>query len=1191
MKSVKRGLALFMACLIAITPLQVNASELGGMVIGDAVQSETDVSENDVSTLEEENVDMITYNTGNHEYCVASSETSDADAVFAEDGSYTINIPEEDPFFPYEVQFKNGDDVTYEWFMNPSDSVQVGGHTFRVNANFTGKVMTQMTLNIAGSTVIAYPEEKEFVNEPELNTESLLPLTTQNITVDLSNYTPMDLKRVAISEILAGQIALSASDKVTWTLGYDSTNSYTENQGNLLEYRTTNANGYIDLSYGAFYYSSTTNWIMILSNNQLNADAKKYNVECKYTSAYYDKWLIPTAYLQRADGTRDQITLPKGYTIGGHGSVLKYGWDISEFRQYFPVERNICDAIRAVLATDKDAKICWGLKINDQFANKNKYATLKAYNGYYTNCSDAINSLDVTNEIFVDDMSRKDVGYKTTSLSNIYITLVSFDASGNAIACLPVELGFLSAEVKEDGHKYVLSPSGTGAYTSNDYKVSINNDGSINKLSYDENSGIETLNMGLYQGIPAYYEYVMRLSSSYYSGVNAIYLGHYNSSDEAVNAGATDLKTAFLGDGYKANYKGGLPLTFVKSDGSVQKAIISVYETETSRGSGNTGVTFYGFKDKDGNIIRAYQLPNGAYDDNYADQSYLTYLVSADVDTSHLKPLFKCEKGINLYSADGNSVEVSGISEHDFSGNAVAYTSSAENKINQQNFWLKVIKVAEGNQALYVSNFANKDATQYYGDGIVRGTREIVTAGYHDIFVINYGTEAINNISVELNCDALTLDDYWTYNGNYSLAGADVSTFGTTTETLEEDGSYTYSYKTSDTRPSNISKLRLFANPNYKGEITGTLRIKSGNKTLVELTLTGTTKGASITTESIRTAVKYVPFGMMIQNDNKYKSNKVSYSCIAGKLPDGVVIKPNGELYGIPLEAGEFNFTVEMESTTGAYDEKNYTWTVLNNTDQDVDNQNDTGYAPTEKVPYALADNNLQNEYLYVSPGTYDQFIDVYLDGQRLIPDIDYTSKSGSTRITIKGQTLASKGNGTHTIGVEFRTEAKAGELKASAQNYIYNNGSATIVTPSDTSDTTQVSNPSATPNNNAVVAISTTYTVQSGDTLWKIAEKIYGNGALWTKIYADNKAIIKNPNRIYVGQVLKIYPIVGDGTYITASTGTGTYIIQSGDTLWKIAKKKYGRSSKWRKIYKANKSTLADPNKLRIGQVIVLPD
>lgn len=49
------------------------------------------------------------------------------------------------------------------------------------------------------------------------------------------------------------------------------------------------------------------------------------------------------------------------------------------------------------------------------------------------------------------------------------------------------------------------------------------------------------------------------------------------------------------------------------------------------------------------------------------------------------------------------------------------------------------------------------------------------------------------------------------------------------------------------------------------------------------------------------------------------------------------------------------------------------------------------------------------------------------------------------------------------------------------------------------------------------------TYTVQKGDTLWGITKKYTGNGARYNELYNANKSIIKNPNLIYVGQVLTL--------------------------------------------------------------------
>lgn len=49
------------------------------------------------------------------------------------------------------------------------------------------------------------------------------------------------------------------------------------------------------------------------------------------------------------------------------------------------------------------------------------------------------------------------------------------------------------------------------------------------------------------------------------------------------------------------------------------------------------------------------------------------------------------------------------------------------------------------------------------------------------------------------------------------------------------------------------------------------------------------------------------------------------------------------------------------------------------------------------------------------------------------------------------------------------------------------------------------------------------TYTVKSGDCLWKIAAKFYGSGRLWRQIYEANADQIRDPGRIRVGQTFVI--------------------------------------------------------------------
>ena len=48
-------------------------------------------------------------------------------------------------------------------------------------------------------------------------------------------------------------------------------------------------------------------------------------------------------------------------------------------------------------------------------------------------------------------------------------------------------------------------------------------------------------------------------------------------------------------------------------------------------------------------------------------------------------------------------------------------------------------------------------------------------------------------------------------------------------------------------------------------------------------------------------------------------------------------------------------------------------------------------------------------------------------------------------------------------------------------------------------------------------------YTVQSGDTLWHIAETVYGDGSQYSKIFDANSDQLEHPDRIMPGQKLHI--------------------------------------------------------------------
>ena len=59
-----------------------------------------------------------------------------------------------------------------------------------------------------------------------------------------------------------------------------------------------------------------------------------------------------------------------------------------------------------------------------------------------------------------------------------------------------------------------------------------------------------------------------------------------------------------------------------------------------------------------------------------------------------------------------------------------------------------------------------------------------------------------------------------------------------------------------------------------------------------------------------------------------------------------------------------------------------------------------------------------------------------------------------------------------------------------------------------------------------APVVESGFYTVQSGDTLGKIAQQHYGSANKYTVIFEANRPMLDNPDRIYPGQKLRIPPL-----------------------------------------------------------------
>lgn len=72
----------------------------------------------------------------------------------------------------------------------------------------------------------------------------------------------------------------------------------------------------------------------------------------------------------------------------------------------------------------------------------------------------------------------------------------------------------------------------------------------------------------------------------------------------------------------------------------------------------------------------------------------------------------------------------------------------------------------------------------------------------------------------------------------------------------------------------------------------------------------------------------------------------------------------------------------------------------------------------------------------------------------------------------------------------------------------------------------------------------------------------------------------------------LRINPSLAGAQQTGSAAGGGlqTYTVQPGDTLSAIAKRVYGDAGQYMKIFNANKDKLNDPDKIQVGQQLVIP-
>ena len=99
-----------------------------------------------------------------------------------------------------------------------------------------------------------------------------------------------------------------------------------------------------------------------------------------------------------------------------------------------------------------------------------------------------------------------------------------------------------------------------------------------------------------------------------------------------------------------------------------------------------------------------------------------------------------------------------------------------------------------------------------------------------------------------------------------------------------------------------------------------------------------------------------------------------------------------------------------------------------------------------------------------------------------------------------------------------------------------------------------------------------------------------FNDGVVSISGAADNPEALEKAV-LMAGNIKGVGEVKADGVQVP-QTGTKVeyYVIESGDTLSKLAKKYYGNAMDYPKIFEANREVIKDPDKIFVGQKIRIP-
>ncbi len=1032
MSKLKRGLASALASLLLSAMLPVGAL----------------AAEEEPGSIP---ADEVIFNTGNMEITVGSDPDKESElpyTTFDEEGNYTIELPEEDPFFPYEVQFQYDGETTEEWFETEDDTVEIGGHTFSVSVE-NGESQ-RLGFYVGDEYIPARPKAKEFENDPDagISTASLLPLDKlESVTVDLTDRFPSELKSELKDfsvELLIGSNTVAEDAAVSWKIDND-------------DYNISGIGQKIDLSEFYLRWKSRLQLELIVGTaDPLDPRNKRFDVTIKLNNN------LGLLKFKAYDVNGSEIEI---YNII-HGSYANTGEaycglpvapsDWTEGNTYLGIGPGECSAVKSLSEQD----------IQD----------VKVYEGYYESMADIdlAKPKDITNLVWKQtgkDGYFADYGEHFDSLPRFTVV---FRRDGKVADVVPFIVKMNANRSINGGDNLYKDPkTGNGrACVADLYQRSY---GDYNSPTiYQMNSANH----------PADGQYYVELSYDYPDPnvdpstlIKGAYIGKFE-EEKDIPADAENIKEQLFGDassngGYKADFSKGITFTVIDTFGTIFHHTVKTipYEETLPKDEQPRGYDPYfqigGALKEDGTKLNAYFMKPD--DDSYYANGYQTvFLLDGEqndtVTEEKIRPKYTVYPHETPSVAGADDAPVIIFASHDYegaekqfseqnaiefqSGKVLHYSAATRDKERLKNYWVTFVTRHEGGAKLFVNAVTNSEHRDSETNIPIREVFLDEQHGYyHDIFVANIGDEELTDLSVELTgAENVQLDEYWRFGGenqvNKLAPFTDFSKESISGETDEE------------AELKNATKIRLIPTET-NGKISGKLTIsgKAGGETVSEtVMLTGTVRVPTITTESLRPAVRHVPYSTLIQTDNMYGSRDVRFEFVSGQLPGGMAIYPNGELYGAPLATGTFTFTVRAtyKNDPAASDEKEFTLVVEDNTNLNVWDETDEEYDVIDTVGETIANESTdEHDYIleqyadqiFLSKGPYDEFVIFWLDGKEMVRGTDYLADEGSTKITVLKQTLEKAGKGSHTIAAEFRENGRerSGTLKTAAQNYRIN--------------------------------------------------------------------------------------------------------------------------------------------------------